>query len=95
MRTLAFTTVTEWHFREPVFIGDTIQVQSKVMAIEPRSRGRRAAISWQRQVLNQQRKIVQEGVVITLVEGRATLRTPKAERGDAENTPPGGANLAG
>lgn len=91
MRTLAFTTIKEWHFHEPVFIGDTIRVQSKIMAIEPRSRGRRAAITWQRQILNQQNKIVQEGVVITLVEGRAALRPKEGERGDAKPTP---SNLA-
>ena len=96
MRTLAFASIKEWHFREPVFIGDTIRVQSKVVGIEPRSRGRRAAICWQRHILNQQAKIVQEGVVVTLVEGRAALRTPKeTERGDPENTPPAGANVAG
>src|SRR5256886_15721141 len=31
MRTLAFVSVREWHFRGPVFVGDTIRVRSKVL----------------------------------------------------------------
>lgn len=77
MRTLAFTTVKEWHFKEPVFIGDTIRVRSKVVEIEVRARGRRAAITWQRQLLNQDGKMVQEGIIVTLVEGRAAARAAK------------------
>ena len=74
-RTLAVMTIQEWHFRGPAFIGDTIRVHSTVMAKEARSRGRRGAITWQRKILNQEGKLVQEGVTLTLVEGRANLRT--------------------
>jgi acyl dehydratase len=74
MRTLAFLSVREWYFREPVFIGDTISMRSKVLEREVRARGRRAAIAWGRQIVNQTGKIVQEGVTITLVQGRASLR---------------------
>src|SRR6185295_9924099 len=38
MRTLAILSVREWHFRDPVFFGDTIHVVSKV--IEKKERGR-------------------------------------------------------
>src|SRR5438552_4407858 len=31
MRTMAILEIREWHFREPVFIGDTIQMRSKVL----------------------------------------------------------------
>src|SRR5687767_6501500 len=37
MRTLAFMSVSEWHFREPVFPGDTVRARSKVLAKEERS----------------------------------------------------------
>lgn len=73
MRTLAFMSVREWSFKEPVFIGDTIHVTAKVVAKEERSRGRRGVITWHRTILNQNDKIVQEGYTITMVEGRAML----------------------
>jgi acyl dehydratase len=71
MRTLAFLSIRDWQFKGPVFIGDTIRVRSKVIAKEPRSRGRRGVITWQRQILNQEGTVVQEGITLTLVEGRA------------------------
>ena len=70
MRTVAFMSIKEWKFLEPVFIGDTVHVKAKVLEKQERSRGRRGVISWQRQILNHQNKIVAEGVIITMVEGR-------------------------
>jgi 3-hydroxybutyryl-CoA dehydratase len=71
MRTFAFVNIREWHFREPIFAGDTIHVRSKILEKAARGRGRRGTITWQRQVINQHGKVVQEGVTQTLVEGRA------------------------
>lgn len=71
MRTLAFLGIRDWQFRAPVFAGDTIHVYTKILEIESRARGRRGVIAWQKQLLNQSDKIVQEGVVQTMVEGRA------------------------
>ncbi|OAI55050.1 dehydratase [Planctomycetaceae bacterium SCGC AG-212-F19] len=71
MRTLAFLAIREWHFREPVFPGDTLRVRCKVLEKVPRARGRRGEVAWQRQVVNQEGKVVQEGVTLTLVQGRA------------------------
>jgi 3-hydroxybutyryl-CoA dehydratase len=76
MRTLAVTCIRDWHFRGPVFVGDTIRLRSKVLAIEARARGRRGVITWERQILNQDRKVVQEGITLTLVEGRAARGGP-------------------
>ena len=70
MRTQALMTIKEWHFRGPVFPGDTIHVISKVLDIQVRARGRRAEVTWQRQFFNQDGKVVMEGVTMTLVEGR-------------------------
>src|SRR5207237_7313451 len=78
MRTLAVTEVREWHFRGPVFVGDTVRAASEVLAKEARSRGRRGVITWKRQILNQENKVIQEGVTLTLVEGRASLRSEEA-----------------
>jgi acyl dehydratase len=70
MRTLAFIAIKEWHFREPIFIGDTVRVRTRVVAKESRSRGRRGLITWHRQLVNQEGKIVQEGMSVTMVEGK-------------------------
>lgn len=79
MRTLAFLEVREWHFRGPIFIGDTIHLRGTVLAKEIRARGRRAVITWQRQIFNQENKVVQEGILMTLVEGRASVKTENAD----------------
>jgi len=73
MRTLALLGFREWFFREPVFPGDTIRVHGRVMQKEVRGRGRRGEITWQRRIVNQEGKVVQEGIVVTLVEGRGRL----------------------
>ncbi len=70
MRTIAFLQIREWHFLGPVFFGDTIRVQGEVVQKEARARGRRGEITWRRRILNQESKVVQEGLVVTLVEGR-------------------------
>jgi 3-hydroxybutyryl-CoA dehydratase len=70
MRTLAFIAIKEWKFAEPVYIGDTIRVKAKLLEKEERARGRRGYITWQRKIVNQHDKPVQEGVIVTLVEGR-------------------------
>jgi len=74
MRTLAVLTIREWQFVGPVFIGDTIRVRSEVLEKETRARGRRGVVAWKRQIINQENKVVQEGVTLTLVEGRALAR---------------------
>ena len=71
MRTVALLSVREWHSRGPVFIGDTIRVKIKVLDKEIRGKGRRGSITWQRQIVNQADRIVQEGISVTLVECRA------------------------
>jgi len=70
MRTLAFLSIREWVFKDPVFIGDTLHMRTKVLDKEARTRGRRGVITWQRQIFKQNGKIVQEGTTLTLVEGR-------------------------
>ena len=35
-----------------------------------RARGRRAVITWAREIINQEGKVVQQGVTQTIVEGR-------------------------
>jgi acyl dehydratase len=70
MRTVAFVSIREWHFLGPIFAGDTIRLRTKLLDRQPRARGRRGTLTWQRQILNQEGKVVQEGVIETLVEAR-------------------------
>ncbi len=70
MRTLALLNVREWHFRDPLFPGDTIHIVSKIIDKQVRGRGRRGEITWKRQIFNQNGKLIQEGITLTLVEGR-------------------------
>jgi acyl dehydratase len=75
---LAFVSVRAWQFKGPVFIGDTIRVRTRVLEKEVKARGRRGRIAWERTILNQEDKIVQEGITETLVEGRVS-RGQKSE----------------
>src|SRR5438093_7452933 len=68
MRTLAFVGIRDWQFKEPVYVGDTIRLRTRVLEKEPRARGRRGLITWHRQVLKQNDKIAQEGTTMTLVQ---------------------------
>jgi 3-hydroxybutyryl-CoA dehydratase len=88
MRTLAILSIRDWHFRDPVFPGDTIHVVSKVLDKQVRGRGRRGEITWQRQFFNQDGKLIMEGVTQTLVEGRAAQRGAPAESAAAEASQP-------
>jgi acyl dehydratase len=84
MRTLAILSIREWDFKNPVFPGDTIHVVSKVLNKEARARGRRGEITWQRQIFNQDGKLIMEGKTITLVEGRGAARAESSEEGKEE-----------
>ena len=75
MRTVAFLQVRKWNFREPVYIGDTIHLKSKLLEKTLRGRGRRGEMVWYRAVVNQAGKIVQDGVIVLLCEGRGGRRT--------------------
>ena len=86
MRTVAFMGIKEWHFREPVFIGDTIRARARVLEKEMRSRGRRGVVTWHKQVVNQDGKIVQEGTTVTLVEGRGVRAAPDEPAEPAETS---------
>ena len=87
MRTLANLEIREWHFRGPVFAGDTIRASSKVLEKEIRSRGRRGLITWQRRLVNQEDKVVQEGITVTMVEGRAAAGGTNGELAHQQSAP--------
>ncbi|QEL18349.1 MaoC family dehydratase [Limnoglobus roseus] len=70
VRTIALLSVRTWSFVLPVFIGDTIRVRTRVVEKTLRGRGKRGEVVWNRAIVNQEGKTVQEGQVITLVECR-------------------------
>ena len=70
VRTLAFLEVVEWRFLHPIYFGDTLRVVSRVVALEPRAKGRRGVVTWRRRLINQEESIVQEGRTRTLVDSR-------------------------
>jgi acyl dehydratase len=70
--TLALLAIQEWKFLEPIFIGDTLTLVSRVVSVEPHSRGRRAEVTWQRRLVNQGGATVQEGLTRTLVRGNSS-----------------------
>src|SRR4051812_4715756 len=75
VRTIAFLSVRDWQFKGVVFAGDTIRVRTKVVQKDVRGRGKRGEVHWLRTILNQEGKVVQEGVTVTLVENRRPDRT--------------------
>ncbi len=77
VRTMALLRVHDWKFQLPVFAGDTIKCVTTVIEKTVRGRGRRGEVVWQRSIINQDGKVVQEGNISTLVE----CRTPS--KGDA------------
>lgn len=84
VETLAFLEIVGWRFVEPIGFGDTVHVVTRVEAIEPRARGRRAVVTWRRQLVNQHGQIVQEGVTRTLVRGRSARPASGPGRPDTE-----------
>ena len=79
MRTIAFVQVKEWNFRGPVFIGDTIRLRSRLLEKTLKGRGRRGEMVWYRGIVNQEGKTIQDGTIITLVEGRAAIKNRETE----------------
>ena len=77
VRTAAFLGLREWHFRAPVFPGDAVRATERVLEKELQGRGRRGQVVWAVTLVNQDGRVVQEGVTVTLVEaGRVAATAP-------------------
>jgi 3-hydroxybutyryl-CoA dehydratase len=87
VRTLAFLSIQEWSFLEPILLGDTIHVLTRVDRVEPGPRGRRGVVTWRRQLVNQRGAVVQAGTTRTLVQGRPDAAGPTLPAA-AENDQP-------
>src|SRR5262249_27767601 len=70
MRTIAVVEIRNVKFCAPVFPGDVLRVRTTILAKDRSGRGKRGLITWSREVLNQDDKIVQRGESVTMVEAR-------------------------
>ena len=71
--TLALVSIDQWQFEAPIFFGDKVQVCTEVEQIQ--QHGRRAGrVTWVRQLINQDGRVVQRGRFVTLVATRTRAR---------------------
>ena len=85
--TLAFLAIDRWTFAKPIGFGDTIHVLTRVEAVVPKARGRRAEVTWTRRLVNQVGDTVQEGQTRTLVRGRAADTPDRDQAAPPASTP--------
>ncbi|MGL6073648.1 MAG: MaoC/PaaZ C-terminal domain-containing protein [Fimbriiglobus sp.] len=78
VRTIALSGVRYWKFLQPVYIGDTIRVKTRVVEKTLKGRGKRGEVIWLRIIMNQDGKVVQEGEILTLVECKPLVRPDEA-----------------
>ena len=74
---LAFREII-WKFSLPVFIGDTVHVQATVTNVKAMKRLGGGAVTFEVQIINQGKEVVQSGQWTLLIAGRPepTLQTP-------------------
>ena len=70
VQTIAFVGIHDWQFVRPIFVGDTIHVETEVVALVDHGR-RHGKVVWQRRVVNQKGQVVQQGNLTTLVTRRS------------------------
>lgn len=92
MQTAAFVRIVEWHFSHPLFVGDTVHVETECISKQTDAK-RRGLITWRRRLVNQHGEAVQEGITDTLVlvdpnGPLARHRPPSAAFGNAAAEPP-------
>ena len=86
MCNIAFTEIRQWKFLKPIYIGDTVYVVTEVA--EMHDKGRRSGrVVWNRQLINQDGAVVQEGILETLVATRRARR-PDDGQGPTAVPPP-------
>ncbi len=96
MKTMAIIQIKELSFLLPVFAGDTVHLESRILEKIPRGRGRRGEVIWLREIVNQIGKVVQRGTIITLVAG-SDIKTGDSEsnNGNNESSPKECSNATG
>jgi acyl dehydratase len=59
-----------WRFLAPVFIGDTVRVETEISELRPTSKPDRAVMTQRVSVLNQDDTVVQQGELVALLKRR-------------------------
>jgi len=75
MRTIAVVELKSMRFTAPIYPGDVVHTRTIVIDKERKGRGRRGLITWQRQLINQDNRIVQDGLSVTMVEAREPVKS--------------------
>jgi 3-hydroxybutyryl-CoA dehydratase len=63
-------TEIQWHFRAPIFIGDTLHTAVEVIELRPTSKPERGLVRLKRTILNQDGVVAQEGFSVFLMDRR-------------------------
>jgi acyl dehydratase len=63
-----------WKFHLPIYIGDTIHVEQKVKDLRESATGDRGILTFEKEVKNQENKVVQTGTTTILLAKRATKK---------------------
>ena len=61
-----------WKFHLPIYIGDTIRVEQKVKDLRESATGDRGILTFEKEVKNQENKVVQTGTTTILLAKRAS-----------------------
>lgn len=64
-------TEIQWHFRAPIFIGDTLHTEVRVVELRPTSKPERGLVRLERKVRNQDGVVAQEGFSVFLMDRNA------------------------
>lgn len=93
VETVAFLGIRDWAFRKPIFFDDTLHAVTTVLDLSRHGR-RRGHVTWQRQLVNQDGVVTQEGVLLSLVACRvASLH--RQVSADSDLTPAAAKSLSG
>ena len=62
-----------WKFHLPIYVGDTIHVEQTVRELRESSTGNRGILTFEKEVKNQENKVVQTGTTTILLAKRASV----------------------
>lgn len=82
--TLALVSVREWTFLSPIFFGDSVRARTRVLSVV--RHGRRAGrVTWVRELVNREGRVVQRGQFETLVATQARQQVANQARQQVSN----------
>jgi acyl dehydratase len=73
---MALLEIRRWRFLKPVFIGDTVGVETEVAGLRETSRADRGIVVQRVRVVNQRGEVVQEGELVSLIRRRTPAAPP-------------------